>query len=85
MGERFSAKPLAGKNWFGSARRSPNCNPRAPMILHTQRNRVITAQPDPDEAFFFITLLAPAFREDLSNPRVQSPSVLPLRPVNEYQ
>ena len=55
------------------------------MILHTQRNRVITAQPDPDEAFFFITLLAPAFREDLSNPRVQSPSVLPLRPVNEYQ
>ena len=55
------------------------------MILHTQRNRVITEEPEPDDAFFFITLLGPAFGEDLFNPRVLSPSRLPLRPITEYQ
>ena len=54
-------------------------------IIRTQRNKVVTEPPEPDDAFFFVSFLGPADGEDIFNPRVLSPRNLPLRPITEYQ
>lgn len=55
------------------------------MKIKTTRNVVITEPPEPNDAFFFVSLLGPGDGDDLFNPRSIKLRNLPLRPITEYQ